>query len=294
MPMLERQKIMLELTGLAPEGRLPRLKLVKYLFLMAKEWRNPMPSHVYSFVPYKFGPFSFTLCHELDALVREGELCASGDKDIVRATGTDSASPSAGSRQMIHRLMSRFGAETAPQLLDIVYARYPWFTLNSESPERRKASLPLAPRQIYTAGYEGAQVEGFLNRLLKNGIRQIIDVRANPVSRKYGFHKSTLARIAGYLDMDYLHFPQLGIPSGWRAHLSNGDDYASLFERYAREILPLEESAIGKVGDLMKQKPSVLICREANPDSCHRSRLAAHLSKIAAMPIRDIGKESDD
>lgn len=42
---------------------------------------------------------------------------------------------------------------------------------------------------VYTIGYEGIDLEQFIDIIKKNHIDTIIDVRKNPVSRKKGFSK---------------------------------------------------------------------------------------------------------
>ena len=89
--------------------------------------------------------------------------------------------------------------------MDYVYRQYPWFTVNSK--RQQNAARPVAALAVYTAGYEGQQVDAFLNMLMRNGIQQLLDVRNNPVSRRYGFHKTTLGRLCKSLDIEYVHRP---------------------------------------------------------------------------------------
>ena len=46
--------------------------------------------------------------------------------------------------------------------------------------------------QVHAIGYEGVSIDRFLRRLQENEIKMIIDVRANPISRKPGFSKTAL------------------------------------------------------------------------------------------------------
>jgi hypothetical protein len=54
-----------------------RLRLVKLAFLLSREASAPRAG-IYDFGPYKRGPFSFTLYHEMRALERNGWL---GEKE---------------------------------------------------------------------------------------------------------------------------------------------------------------------------------------------------------------------
>lgn len=65
---------------------------------------------------------------------------------------------------------------------------------------------------LFTIGYEGSSLDGYLNRLIKNNVRTLIDLRRNPLSRKYGFSKKTLAETVKKLGIDYVHIPELASP----------------------------------------------------------------------------------
>ena len=288
--MFLRQKILLSLIESEPGQTISRLKLVKLCFLLNREWKNAPSGAVYEFLPYKYGPFSFTLYQELDGLCRNGELEMHGEKDIGKVPDRPSAVLDSGPRQILRFINSRFGSMPLPSLIDAIYAKYPWFTLNSDRLEKRAAAIPIVPCQIYTAGYEGMQVDGFLNLLLERGMRRLIDVRANPVSRKYGFHKSTLSRLCANVGLEYLHLPELGIPSDWRSDLAAPADYSRLFARYEVEVLPAARSAAARQQAIaaLREKPSVLVCQEADPQCCHRLRLARCLARETKLPVGEL------
>lgn len=138
---------------------------------------------------------------------------------------------------------------------------------------------------VYTSGYQQKTVDGFLAGLLTRGIERIIDVRANPVSRNYGFAGRTLSALAEKIDILYRHFPQLGVPSEQRKDLATTKQYDELFERYSNSVLPREPGAIADIAGLMTKMPSTLLCYEAEAKLCHRSRLADAVSKLNHLPI---------
>ena len=142
---------------------------------------------------------------------------------------------------------------------------------------------------VYTAGYEQMSVDAFLNRLIDNGIQRIIDVRNNPIARRYGFHKSTLSRLAGYLDIDYVHIPELGIASSRRRSLTTHADYQELFDEYEQDTVRVQTEAVDRAAALVKEKASVLVCMEADPVCCHRSRLANAVAELTGLEIHDLG-----
>jgi len=288
--MIEREKILLSLIENAPDRKMSRLQLVKLCFLIAQTWQKPTSTSVYKFLPYRFGPFSFTLYHELDDLIKIGAIERIGD-DVRRPGGMEPVDLNPYSRQMVQYASNRYGKMSIDALLDFVYGKYPWYTCKSDKVEKRGATVPVVPPKVYTSGYQGCQLDGFLNRLLKNGICRIIDVRCNPVSRQYGFHKQTLAKSANNVGIDYEHVADLGIPSALRANLESPDDYISLFARYRNEILPLHTDSINKVCNMIREKPSALVCQEADPKQCHRTVLAQVVSKHVHLKIEDIAGE---
>ena len=113
----------------------------------------------------------------------------------------------------------------------------------------------------------------------------IIDVRANPFSRKYGFAQKSMRGIADKLSLEYQHFPELGIPGNLRLNLSDYNSYQQLLDLYETQLLPRCYRHVLKLSVLMKDKPSVLVCMEKDVDCCHRSRLAKAVAETSALPI---------
>jgi uncharacterized protein (DUF488 family) len=109
------------------------------------------------------------------------------------------------------------------------------------------------------------------------------------VARRYGFHGSTLGRLCGELGLDYLHFPELGIASEERRSLASPADYEALFVRYGRTTLRRERGAVREVARLSAEKPSVLVCFEADPARCHRTLVAKAVSRETGLPVRHVG-----
>ncbi|MDR1924378.1 MAG: DUF488 domain-containing protein [Planctomycetaceae bacterium] len=127
---------------------------------------------------------------------------------------------------------------------------------------------------IYTIGYEGVVFETFLRKLKNSGIKQLIDVRRNPISRKPGFSKNKLAQKLQAEGITYIHIPELGIPSEMRRELNNKEDYVKLFDKYETDLLPTAQRQKEILINLLEEKPSVLLCFESDPEYCHRTRLA--------------------
>lgn len=279
--MLRRQRIILSLLGTA-DGPVPATRIQKYLFLLREESCLCRDSTFYEFVPYKFGPFSFAAQREIETLTAYGYVESVGSS--LRITGLGKGEVRGLDCDVEHAVSattSKHSRKPLRTLLREVYARYPWYATNSELQELVPAGAAkptAAPHAVYTMGYENRSVDGFLNRLLCEGIRRIVDIRANPVSRKYGFARSALAGLAGKLGIDYSHFPALGISSSKRKEARTYSDFATLFAYYEQQLLPVRTAEIEDVAELMHGTPSVLLCMERKPEDCHRSRLAARIA----------------
>jgi hypothetical protein len=168
--MFSRQRTILRLIQ-NDGGRISRLRLVKLAFLVSREDAASRGT-VYDFVPYKRGPFSFTLYHELRALERDGWI-AQDDHDVVtaRVPSLEIAFLDPQLLGQIDGISARNRSINTPALVDAVYQDYPWFTLNSETAQKRKATRPIADSAVYTVGYEGLMVDALLDLLLRAGIR---------------------------------------------------------------------------------------------------------------------------
>lgn len=287
--MLHRQKallMMLQTVG----GTASRLQIMKWAFLLSWETPSQGGKTFYQFIPYRYGPYSFTLKQEAGSLIRNGFLDQGlDDRWHLTSLGKrlEIALPKDVTQDICH-ICELYGKLSGQELINLIYDKYDWFTVNSDIPGKRKRKRPVAEKFIYTAGYEGRTVDEFLNLLIQSGILRLIDVRYNPISRRYGFHKSTLLRLCSLLKIDYQHLPGLGIPGSQREYLDSTDKYISLFENY-RCSLPSRTSDLNQVMSLLQAEPSALMCMEANPEFCHRNVLAQYLTTLIDMPIKHLG-----
>lgn len=284
-PMLfSRQRQLLQLLD-ALGGTSGMLDFQKLLFLYCQEASTGEAP--YDFVPYKFGAFSFTSYADRRKLIERGLL---EDEDGWQIT--------AEGRKIIGRTMDMQLAAFAKRhrslhgdaLVADTYRRFPFFATRSEIAERvlkgddaalarikavrAKATGPA----LSTIGYEGHTLESYLTVLLKSGVTILCDVRRNPISRKYGFSKNTLARGCEGVGIRYEHLPELGIASEQRQSLDTQADYDALFADYERTWLPKQGAALKKIQGWMDAGDRVtLTCYEHQPNQCHRHCVAEAL-----------------
>ncbi len=279
--MLIRQKLLLHLMQLSG-GKIDRAELVKWAFLIRHETPSRGGDSFYDFVPYDDGPISFSLFQETEKLASAGRL-----NEVDKSTWSLSDSPLPATdvdlQNELKAVIRKFRRNSEHGVTDYVAQKYPNFTRNiSRGDKPRELAPSLA---VYTAGYEAKSVDSFLNGLVEAGIKRLIDVRSNPIARRYGFHRSTLSRLCGYLDIDYRHIPELGIASEMRKGLNNEKDYEALFNIYCRTTLQTKIVEIRQVADFMHEMPSVLVCMEADAQCCHRSHLSKSVSSLTGLPV---------
>jgi uncharacterized protein (DUF488 family) len=269
-------------------GTATHLELTKWAFLLRREAPSGGGSSFYGFVPYKFGPFSFCLFQEMEALVAKGLVENEDERTWRLATGGESAGREVepNVRAEAVAIVREFRGASSKELVAHVYARHPWYTVNSEIEQLEQR--PTARPAVFTAGYESLSVDEFLDGAMRSGILRIVDVRNNPIARRYGFHRSTLARLAGLVGIDYVHVPELGIRSEDRAGVEGKAAFARLFEHYERTVLEDEAPSIDKVAGLIRDVPSVLVCMERAACDCHRSRLATRVAERTGLAITHI------
>lgn len=117
--------------------------------------------------------------------------------------------------------------------------------------------------------------------LLRVGISLLCDVRRNPVSRKWGFSKRTLAQGCKRLGIVYEHFPELGISSDRRTNLTTQSAYDRLFAAYQDDTLTREKEALSRIRALIENgQRAALVCYERLPQQCHRSHVAAAVANL--------------
>lgn len=227
----------------------------------------------YGFVPYKYGPYSFELFHDLDMLEREG-IIETDDTSIKYITGTVEL------HEDTMNLVDFFFDETKTMddndMVEFTYEKYPEYTIFSEIKKKR----PYARNEIgiITMGYEGLSIDEFMMKLIDDKIQVLVDVRNNPWSMKYGFTGKSLAILCEKMGIEYLGLPDVGIPSELRKNLETKEDYQALFQRY-RKFISKKEKELDMLLEMGQQKKIALMCFEKDPGMCHRTILAEELER---------------
>lgn len=284
--MFYRRKVILALLEIF-DGRLEKLRLQKLLFLFSQRQTKAE----YDFIPYKFGCYSYSASADLTTMVKKGLLedmqtgVAKTDKLSYLQTLKES------DRKSLLEVKKLYGSLNRDALMKHTYINYPYFAINSIkaneilSPGELQKVTNIRPKTektiLYTIGYEGISLEKYLNKLIKNSVQVLVDVRKNPLSMKFGFSKTLLKRFCESIGIQYLHFPDVGIESGQRQELNNQSDYDKLFTIYRNENLgKTVESQLAILEVLKSNKRIALTCFEANICQCHRKPLSESIANL--------------
>jgi len=284
--MFYRRKIILSLLQLF-DNELNKISLQKLLFLATNQQQKPN----YDFVPYKYGCYSYSANADLKAMVRK-EILSETESHFKYVDKTDYfKSLKEADKKILLETKALYGKMSANALMKHTYVNFPYWATNSikakeilsiQELEKVDKSKPKSNKVIlFTIGYEGISLEEYLNRLLKNDVKVLVDVRNNPLSMKFGFSKSLLTRYCESLGIQYMHFPEVGIQSGQRQELNTQADYDKLFTNYCKSNLTKTTASQIQILDLLKEyKRIALTCFEADICQCHRKHLAEAIENL--------------
>jgi len=284
--MYYRRRILLALLQ-SLGGCVEKMRLHKLLLLLMHQRGEA----AYHFVPYRFGAFSFQANADMVALTTRG-LLANHEKEWELLDKEDHlATLKPADRDALNAVLAAHGNLNRDALVRETYLRFPYTAIRSEMAGRLldatqkkavAASLPApGPEGLYTIGYEGLDLDAFLNKLLKARVVVLCDVRRNAYSMKYGFSKRQLQGACEGVGIRYEHLPQLGIPGDERQELHSQADRDALFQRYAEGTLTTTQEAQEHLAELVATHGRVAImCFEHEQQCCHRGTLAQTIVRL--------------
>lgn len=124
--MLLRQKVLVAMLREA-RNRASRVQVMKWTFLLSVETRSRTRNACYQFVPYLYGPHSFSLYQDIDVLIRHGIIENPGEHSRYWKL-TDRANDVVISllspvKTDLSYIMNKYGAMNNRQLIDMIYER---------------------------------------------------------------------------------------------------------------------------------------------------------------------------
>lgn len=274
-------------------GSLDHLNLQKLLFLATRK----QDKKSFDFVPYMYGCFSFQANQDLSTMTKYGQV-ERNDKTWNCIDTTDYKSQlkreDIASINWVYRNFANSDADT---LIKETYRKYPYFATKSKiakkiltieefeevNAQKRTYQEPM----FFTIGYEGISLETFLNKLIINDVRLLVDVRKNSFSMKYGFSKSQLKNACEGVGITFMHMPELGIESEDRQQLHSLSDYKKLFNVFRKTTLKQNSSYLEQLASLNRQFKRVAItCFEKEVCMCHRGVIAEEIAKLEGWDIK--------
>jgi uncharacterized protein (DUF488 family) len=140
---------------------------------------------------------------------------------------------------------------------------------------------------IYTLGYQGVDVDVYVQKLKAAGVGIVADVRETPWSHKRGFCKNILSIELSKAGIDYVHVKSAGNP---KANRRTAPDLAECLRRY-RVYLKENPTGITDLIEVVRTAAShnrtvCLTCFERDVNDCHRSILVDAMKKrIKIHPV---------
>ena len=246
----------------------------------------------FDFIPGTQGCFSFQANADLRTLSRYEKVREQSESWSKIDRKSYVAELKQCDKQALLNLKETFAHQSLEQLTKITDRKYPFYAVNialannvSDSDSLGRAgerNVLSNESRLFTIGYEGISLETYLNKLIKYGVKSLLDVRRNSFSMKYGFSKHQLKDACHEINVKYYHLPELGIESSKRKKLKSQSDYDLLFEEYKRINLLNTVGAQRRVIDLIEQHQRVaLTCFEADICQCHRKPLAESISELS-------------
>jgi uncharacterized protein (DUF488 family) len=283
--MYYRRKILLSLIQHLENPE--KIRLQKMLFLVSNQQYAPS----YHFVPYKYGCFSFQANADIYTLRKYGLLNESNNRLSVNKKTNYKEQLKPSDRDILQKVIKLFSGFSNNALIKYTYRQHPYYAIKStiardilDELEYNSVNqcIPKTDQTVlYTIGYEGISLEEYLNKLIRNDVRILVDVRRNAVSMKYGFSKRQLQNACKGVGIEYVHIPELGIDSSQRRNLENQKDYDELFEIYRQTTIKTGLDLRRKIVEFVEQYKRVsLTCFEADAGKCHRFYLANSLNNL--------------
>ena len=134
--------------------------------------------------------------------------------------------------------------------------------------------------KLFTIGFTKKTAEEFFMRLIRAGVKRVIDIRLNNVSQLAGFAKRDdlryFLRTTG--QMDYVHRPDLAPTEQILEDFKKNKGRWEVYEKDFLALLSAREVEKNIPPELLHE--ACLLCSEEKPAQCHRRIVAEYfLSK---------------
>jgi uncharacterized protein (DUF488 family) len=294
MPTYKRQRLILALLEIFG-GSLSKTDFQKLLFLYTVLFDKEKK---YFFIPYLYGCYSFQAYCDMNTMRQYGFLSENVEiyeknincKDVFLDFLDKDEQP------LLKYFQNTFNHLKGNELISYIYNHFPYYAINSKIANEyiekeliEQYRTRITKKHFFTIGYEGKTIETFINSLIQNDIRILVDVRKNALSMKFGFSKTFLSKTLEKINIHYLHIPKLGIPSENRKNLNTKENYDVLFKHYKNESLKQSVKELEQLYYLYNKYHRLsIMCYEKDVSMCHRNCIADEVKKIYKIDITHI------
>ncbi|MCX6815869.1 MAG: DUF488 domain-containing protein [Candidatus Aenigmarchaeota archaeon] len=122
--------------------------------------------------------------------------------------------------------------------------------------------------KVYSIGYQGRNIEEFLNMLKKNEIKVLIDTRKSGLSRKPYFSRNALKQKVEKRGIKFIGLSEVGAPKEFREYLKETGNLNNFFKMYRKHIV--KNNLFDNLGSHINGERTCIMCFERNPYECHR------------------------
>ena len=202
-----KQKALLyTIDKLHKRGLSSKFMIVKSLFLLVNIEKMDKVIKFYNFFPHSYGPFSNVCYADISKLQKEGFIVEKekkfelSEKGKLYIRGIDKKV-----NLKINRVVEKFNSDK--EIKEYVYQKFPDYTIKS----KLLVAQEVAKQEpgLFTIGYEGRDIDLFLNILIQNYVDILVDVRKNPFSMNFNFTKNKLRTYLENSGIQYIHIPEL-------------------------------------------------------------------------------------
>jgi uncharacterized protein (DUF488 family) len=129
---------------------------------------------------------------------------------------------------------------------------------------------------IHTIGHSTTPWPEFLALLSAHDIAHVVDVRRFPASRRHPqFARDALTAALAAVGIGYEHAPDLGGRRSARPDSVNTAWRSAAFRGYADHMeTPAFQTALARLLEVGRARPTAILCAEAVPWRCHRQLIA--------------------
>jgi uncharacterized protein (DUF488 family) len=133
--------------------------------------------------------------------------------------------------------------------------------------------------EIFTVGHSTRSAEEFERILTAHNVKNLVDVRSFPGSRRYPqFNKERLSAALASIDIQYHHLPRLGGRRRPSPESKNTAWKNPSFRAYADHMeTPEFKQGVNELLELAQKSRTAIMCAESLWWKCHRSLIADYL-----------------